>query len=152
MSYKPRWSDGSWNVICDQCGRKFKESQLQLRWDGLMVCQGDWEPRQPQDFVHGVADKQAPPWVRSEQQDLFLPVCTPLTSQGIADYGTADCAAADIDRGYRPDPYVCTPTTSQGLADIGVADCSRADIMNTLSEVPTIYSYTPINAYPALAG
>jgi hypothetical protein len=37
-----------------------------------MVCSGDWEPRQPQDFVHGVADKQAPPFTRPEQSDHFI--------------------------------------------------------------------------------
>jgi len=73
MSYKPRWDNGSWNVICDVCGRQYKASELQLRWDGLMVCSGDWEPRQPQDFVHGVADKQAPPFARPEQSDYFIP-------------------------------------------------------------------------------
>ena len=74
MSYKPRWDNGGWNVICDQCGRMFKDSELQLRWDGLMVCSGDWEVRQPQDFVHGIADIQAPKWVRSEQSDYFIPL------------------------------------------------------------------------------
>jgi hypothetical protein len=105
MSYKPRWDNGGWNVICDQCGRKFKESDLQLRWDGLMVCSKDWEPRQPQDFVHGVADKQAPPFTRSEQQDAFIAVCTPLTSQGQADYGTSDCAQVGRNSGYTPSNY-----------------------------------------------
>jgi hypothetical protein len=105
MSFKPRWDNGGWNVICDQCGRKFKDSDLQLRWDGLMVCSKDWEPRQPQDFVHGVADKQVPPFSRSEQQDAFIAVCTPLTCQGEADYGTADCAQADLNNGYTPSNY-----------------------------------------------
>jgi hypothetical protein len=105
MSYKPRWDNGGWNVICDQCGRKFKDSDLQLRWDGLMVCSKDWEPRQPQDFVHGVADKQVPPFSRSEQQDAFIAVCTPLTCQGEADYGTADCAQADLNNGYTSSNY-----------------------------------------------
>ena len=73
MSSKPRWDNGGWNVICDVCGRQFKDSDLQLRWDGFMVCSGDWEPRQPQDFVHGVADTQAPRWVRPEQTDYFIP-------------------------------------------------------------------------------
>ena len=74
MSYKPRWDNGGWNVICDACGRKFKENELQLRWDGLMVCKGDWEPRHPQDFVKGVADIQAPKYARPEQTDVFIPV------------------------------------------------------------------------------
>ena len=72
MSYKSRWSNGSWNVICDVCGRKFKDGDLQMRWDNLMVCPGDWEPRQPQDFVRGVADVQAPPFTKPEQQDQFI--------------------------------------------------------------------------------
>jgi len=72
MSYKSRWDNGSWNVICDVCGRMYKNSELQMRWDGLMVCNGDWEIRQPQDFVHGVADKQAPPFTRPEQSDTFI--------------------------------------------------------------------------------
>lgn len=38
-----------------------------------MVCSGDWEIRQPQDYVRGVADIQAPPYVRPEQRDSFLP-------------------------------------------------------------------------------
>jgi hypothetical protein len=38
-----------------------------------MVCSGDWEVRQPQDYVRGVADIQAPPYVRPEQKDVFLP-------------------------------------------------------------------------------
>jgi len=48
-----------------------KNTDLEKRWDGLMVCQGDWETRQPQDFVKGVADKQVPPFTRPEQADTF---------------------------------------------------------------------------------
>ena len=80
MSYKSRWSNGNWNVICDVCGREFKDNELQMRWDGLMVCSGDWEPRQPQDFVHGVADKQAPPFTRAEQADVFCFVLQSTTA------------------------------------------------------------------------
>ena len=44
--------------------------------DGMVLW--DWEPRQPQDFVRGVADIQAPKWARPEQADSFiiLPVPT----------------------------------------------------------------------------
>jgi hypothetical protein len=80
MSYKSIWDNGSWNVICDECGRKFKNSELQMRWDGLMVCSRDWEPRQPQDFVHGVADKQVPPFTRPEQSDSFIIIPIPSNS------------------------------------------------------------------------
>jgi hypothetical protein len=39
-----------------------------------MVCDKDWEPRQPQDFVRGVADYQAPPFTRPEPSDSFIQV------------------------------------------------------------------------------
>lgn len=121
MSYTPRYDNGSWNVICDACGRQYKSNELRLRWDGLMVCSGDWEPRQPQDFVHGVADKIAPPYVRSESSDTFLFVCTLITTQGFADYGTADCARADIDNKARPE---CTLEGSEAIPPFAVAGCA----------------------------
>jgi hypothetical protein len=123
MSYKPSWDNGGWKVICDVCGRLFKEHDLQKRWDGVMVCSGDWEPRQPQDFVRGVADKQAPPWTRPEQGDEFLFVCTPITTQGIADYGQADCARADINYGLIP---VCTMEGSIAMPPTAIAGCAVA--------------------------
>ena len=44
-----------------------------------MVCAVDYEPRQPQDFVRGVADFQAPPFTRPEPQDQFVPgPCTAI--------------------------------------------------------------------------
>ena len=74
MSYRPRWDSGDWIAICDVCGRKFKASRLMKRWDGMMTCPDDWEPRQPQDFVRGVADFQAPPYTRPEPQDDFVEI------------------------------------------------------------------------------
>jgi hypothetical protein len=92
MSYKPVWNNGCWNVICDVCGRQYKNNELQMRWDGLMVCGGDWEPRQPQDFVHGVADKIAPPFARPEQSYSFIIIpilsnSSVLNSFAINDFG-----------------------------------------------------------------
>jgi len=63
--------DGDWNAICDECGKKFKASQLKLRWDGFMVCQRDWEPRHPQDFVRGVKDTMNTPWSRTNPEVNF---------------------------------------------------------------------------------
>lgn len=71
MSYKARYDKGDWKTICDACGRIFKATELRKRWDGFMVCEQDWEPRQPQDFVRGVADIQAPTWTRPENPNTF---------------------------------------------------------------------------------
>lgn len=73
MSYFSRYDRGDWKAICDVCGRELKASLLQKRWDGLMVCQKDWEPRHPQDFVRGVADTQTPMWTRPKSSDSFIP-------------------------------------------------------------------------------
>lgn len=74
MSYTPRYDKGDWIADCDVCGRKYKASQLQQRWDGLFCCKDDWEIRQPQDFVRGVPDNQLAPWTRPEPSDNFLPI------------------------------------------------------------------------------
>lgn len=58
---------GDWNAICDQCGRKYKASQLRKRWDGLMVCAEDYETRHPQEFVRGRKDSGHVPWTRPDK-------------------------------------------------------------------------------------
>lgn len=72
MSYTPRYDKGDWIADCDVCGRKYKASALNERWDGLMCCDDDWEIRQPQDFVRGVPDTQIAPWLRPEPADQFI--------------------------------------------------------------------------------
>lgn len=96
------WKSGHWNALCDVCGFKYKDEDLKKRWDGLMVCQKDWETRHPQDMIRPLPDQQKLPWTRPESTDSFVPaVCTAEGRQGVADYGTADCALADFDLGYR---------------------------------------------------
>ena len=73
MSYQSNYVRGQWKCICESCGRIVKNSELRQRWDGFMVDERCWEPRQPQDFVRGVADYQAPPFTRPEQSDSFIP-------------------------------------------------------------------------------
>jgi hypothetical protein len=90
-----RYVPGSWNAICDVCGQKYKAGDMRRRWDGLMVCAHDWEPRHPQDFLRAVPDRQNVPWSRPQTSDVFIPVCTYISSAGMADIGTADCAKAD---------------------------------------------------------
>lgn len=72
---------GDYNVICDECGFKFKKSQTRMRWDNMLVCEKDWEPRQSQDFVRGVPDKQTVPIARPEAEDVFI--TTPVTAEDL---------------------------------------------------------------------
>lgn len=92
MSYRPYYKKGDWLAICDVCGRKVKASHIKQRWDGLKVCPEDWEPRQPQDFVRGVAEHIAPPWTAPESADTFL--CT--SQAALAGVGSSGCAVAGV--------------------------------------------------------
>lgn len=101
------WESGDWNAICDVCGFKFKASQLRLRWDGLRVCDTDWESRHPQDLIRPIPDSPALPWTRPEGTDSFvtpsnLPAgCTILGTQSVAGVGVAGCMIAGRDLGIR---------------------------------------------------
>lgn len=69
---KTYWKKGSWDATCDVCGFRFKADQLKKRWDGLMTCAADWEPRHPQDYLRAVPDKQAVPWTRPDNDGPYI--------------------------------------------------------------------------------
>lgn len=73
--YKP----GDHNAICDRCGRPFKASQLRRTWDGLMVCERDWEPRHPQDYVRAQKDRTEVEFSRPDTEPTFTDGATALT-------------------------------------------------------------------------
>ena len=67
------YARGSFNRICDRCGRKRKAYMTEKEWTGLIVCRDTcWEPRHPQDFLKGFADKQSVPDPRPEAEDQFV--------------------------------------------------------------------------------
>jgi hypothetical protein len=66
---------GDWNANCSICGQKFKASELKKHWQGQWRCARDWEPRQPQDFVRGIAEAQTPPWTQVAGQS-FVAICS----------------------------------------------------------------------------
>ena len=105
MGYKSRYDKGDWVALCDSCGRKFKASHLKRRWDGLMVCHEDWEPRQTQDYVRGRAEKQIPVWTRSEPSDGFELDCN--TRTGITGWAIAGCAITS-NMAYQGEPLTST--------------------------------------------
>ena len=71
----PGWRLGKWLVICDRCGLKKTNDQVQKEWTGLMVCKETcFEHRHPQDFVKGRSDSQKVPFVRPEPADEFVEV------------------------------------------------------------------------------
>lgn len=87
---------GAWNAICDSCGLKFKSYQLRKRWDGLMVCEKDFDTRHPQTLIRIEPEHVVPPWVRPQATDQYVLVCNIWESSPFADLAAADCAHADV--------------------------------------------------------
>ena len=56
----PGYQPGNHWVVCDVCGFDIRSSDAKERWDGLVVCPEDWEPRHPQDFVRAKEDQLQP--------------------------------------------------------------------------------------------
>lgn len=90
------YKKGQWNVICDSCGFEFKSSELQKRWDGLMVCADDFEHDHPQKHLRVHETSSSAAWVRSEPPDTFVSVCYIYGRSAYADLAEADCARADF--------------------------------------------------------
>ena len=91
---------GTYNALCQFCGFKYKADQLRKRWDGLWVCNDDYETRHPQDLIRVPRESGPIPWSSPEPADVFLDgdggTCTFEGSLALADQGTSDCARADI--------------------------------------------------------
>lgn len=74
MSYKSNYKPGDWKANCDVCGFTFKASELKDRWDGLKVCDKDWEARHVADLIKAPEGEKPLPWVRPEPEDQFVTV------------------------------------------------------------------------------
>lgn len=95
MSKDWNYKAGDWWVICDVCGKKMKASSSRHRWDGLIVCDADFEHRHSQDFLKVRNDKISVPFTRPRPEDVFVHSCNIATQTGYADLGVADCSKAD---------------------------------------------------------
>jgi hypothetical protein len=89
------YKKGSWNVICDVCGFEFKADKIKKRWDGLMVCNEDFEHDHPQKHIRVREDNQQVAFVRADPPDQFIHVCYLWERSAYADLAAADCARAD---------------------------------------------------------
>lgn len=70
------YKHGDRNAICDQCGFKFKLSQLRKRWDGCLVCNKDWEPEPESNYWVRRSERERIIDDRPEQTDQDAPTTT----------------------------------------------------------------------------
>ena len=77
-------------MLFRSCGFKFKASDLRQRWDGLYVCQQDFEHRHPQELIRPIPDQVKLPWTRPEPDDVFISKMLCTLSGTSAVPGTAE--------------------------------------------------------------
>lgn len=83
---------GDWNAQCYQCGTKRKASDMRRHWQGYYVCPQHWEPRQAQDFVKAMVDKQVPPWTQPLPGDQFTSFCSLDGRSAVPGYAVPGCS------------------------------------------------------------
>lgn len=111
------YKSGSWNIICQVCGKKFKSDEIRKRWDGLLVCHSDYETRHILDFIKVRDDDPSVPYVAPEPADQFIPLCQYPNTGGMAGLGVAGCAVAGFAITHAPIPTRHVPIA--GLAVVG---------------------------------
>jgi hypothetical protein len=81
--------------ICDRCGFRKRASATFRTWDGLYVCEEDFETRHPQDFVRGRMDRQNVPDPRPAPVDTVIgPLTTTVTAIAAAGSVTFSVASS----------------------------------------------------------
>ena len=93
----PGYRPGDFWRICDRCGFQKRASETFKTWDGLYVCEADFETRHPQDFVRGRRDNQNVPDPRPETPDTII---GPLQTQ-IAANAAAGATSLTVDSSVR---------------------------------------------------
>lgn len=60
------------NFISDSSGRKYPISEARKMWDGTLVHKSEWEPRQPQDYIPPVRNKNMVKESRPDSDPVFV--------------------------------------------------------------------------------
>jgi hypothetical protein len=114
---------GDFNAECSISGFKRKGSELVKNWQGQYRIPEFNEPRQPQDFVRGMQDIQAPPWVQAPRE-IFVEVCTFNGRSAIPGLGEPGCMIpgnGNWDQDYYPpippNPIILNAWTTETGAD-----------------------------------
>jgi hypothetical protein len=68
------WRPGDPWVCCDICGKRVRISESRKTWDGLRVCQADFDPKHPLLSMRSKPDRQAVFDGRPEPPDKFVTV------------------------------------------------------------------------------
>lgn len=111
---QPRLDD--YNALCDVCGFKMKASMLRKRWDGFMVCDKDWEPRNILDFYKTRNDAHLLPFTRPD--DAGETTWTPTVSGITGTYTINSNYTYDATTKLVAYSIQITPTTTMSFSSV----------------------------------
>ncbi len=96
------YEPGNYWAVCDRCGVDHRIDKLKTTWDGLLVCEDDWETRHPQEFLRVTPDTIAPQGeIGLPPPDSFISVEYILPMPEVPD-GTFNNGFIDPDPGPSP--------------------------------------------------
>ncbi len=143
---------GSFYRTDDRTGFPQRAERTRKQWDGLIVDERVWEPRQPQDLVKGVKDKQSVPDARPLGANVFLgPTFTTLTANApvgatvlsvasVTGFFSGCSVSVMLDNGVNfnttlaADPSATTITLAHGL--VGASAASGNNVTNNTTHIP----------------
>lgn len=101
MGRKLHYQPGSFYRTDDRTGFPQRAERTRKEWNGLIVDEARWEPRQPQDLVRGVPDRQSVPEPRPLAPNVYVgPIYGQLASAASPQAGTVILdSTAGIDAG-----------------------------------------------------
>jgi predicted HicB family RNase H-like nuclease len=118
MSQQGRWP-GTWRVICDVCGFEFPSDKVQKRWDGLIVCEKDFEHKHPQLSIRARRETSGVPFARVDPEDDFLYVCDAWSSSPLVGFGEVGCSTIGGYSNIEGLIEMFSPTCIAGIAITG---------------------------------
>lgn len=94
-------------VRCEVCDFDYRVKDIKTRWDGVLVCKWDWEPRHPQDLVRGVSDDTSPvgPINPEPSSDTFTSVTHCISQSAIPGIAIPGCAIPNNTHKYFTNDY-----------------------------------------------
>lgn len=110
-----RYVPGDFWRICDRTGKKVRASQTRKEWNGLIVRERSWEPRNQQDLVRGRIDPQAVPEPRPRQPNVFISTAQMLPNL----LHSSDQQAANWPGMVQGGAFIVGPSGSMVVTQIG---------------------------------
>lgn len=116
---------GNWKVSCMVCGFWYPSSEIKKRWDGVLVCEKDYETRHPQTLIKVRGERASPSFVSKDGTDTYLDICYLDGSSSYAGMGTAGCMQAGfysfsyqflLDN-FGPPPWESIPSVDSSIWD-----------------------------------